>query len=98
VAQYQKALKANDPQANPGFISLEGYLVGRLTIMALQRLDGEVTREALLRLIEENGTFDLQGLTAKFGKGDNQGLEEVFLTIIQPDGSFKQVDRLTPAS
>jgi ABC-type branched-subunit amino acid transport system substrate-binding protein len=98
VAQYQKALKAYDPQANPGFISLEGYLVGRLTIMALQRLDGEVTREALLRLVEENGAFDLQGLMAKFGKGDNQGLEEVFLTIVQPDGSFKQVDRLTPAS
>jgi len=98
VAQYQKALKAYDPAANPGFISLEGYLVGRLTIMALQRIDGDVTREALLHVMEENGTFDLQGLMAKFGKGDNQGLEEVFLTIIQPDGSFKQVDRLTPAS
>ena len=35
---------------------------------------------------------------AQFGKGDNQGLDEVFLTIIQPDGSFRQVDRLTPAS
>jgi hypothetical protein len=87
-----------DPAAKPGFISLEGYLVGRLTIMALQRLDGEVTREALLRTIEENGAFDLQGLMAQFGKGDNQGLDQVFLTIIQPDGSFRQVDRLTPAS
>lgn len=98
VAQYQKAMASYDPAAKPGFISLEGYLVGRLTIMALQRLDGEVTREALLRTIEENGAFDLQGLMAQFGKGDNQGLDEVFLTIIQPDGSFKQVDRLTPAS
>jgi len=98
VAQYQKAMASYDPTAKPGFISLEGYLVGRLTIMALQRLDGEVTRDALLRAIEENGAFDLQGLMAQFGKGDNQGLDEVFLTIIQPDGSFRQVDRLAPAS
>ena len=88
VAQYQKAMASYDPAAKPGFISLEGYLVGRLTIMALQRVDGEVTREALLRAIEENGSFDLQGLMAQFGKGDNQGLDEVFLTIIQPDGSY----------
>jgi ABC-type branched-subunit amino acid transport system substrate-binding protein len=98
VAQYQKALKAYDPAVKPGFISLEGYLVGRLTIMALERLGPDVTREGLLRLIEENGTFDLEGLMAKFGPGDNQGLEEVFLTVIQRDGSFKQVVRLTPAS
>lgn len=98
VAQYQKALKAHDPEAKPGFISLEGYLVGRMTIMALHRIDGEVTREALLQSIESNGPFDLQGLMATFGDGDNQGLDEVFLTIIQRDGSFKQVDRLGPAS
>jgi branched-chain amino acid transport system substrate-binding protein len=98
VGQYQKAMASYDPAAKPGFISLEGYLVGRLTIMALQRLDGEVTRDALLRVIEENGAFDLHGLMAQFGKGDNQGLDDVFLTIIQPDGSFRQVDRLTPAS
>jgi hypothetical protein len=35
---------------------------------------------------------------ATFGDGDNQGLDEVFLTIIQRDGTFKQVDRLGPAS
>jgi branched-chain amino acid transport system substrate-binding protein len=98
VAQYQAGLTSYDPEAKPGFISLEGYLVGRLTIMALERIDGEITREALLRVFEENGAFDLQGLMAQFGAGDNQGLEDVFLTVIQPDGSFKQIDRLTPAS
>jgi branched-chain amino acid transport system substrate-binding protein len=98
VAQYQKALTTYNPKAKPGFISLEGYLVGRLTIMALQRVEGEITRQALLRAFEESGAFDLQGLMAQFHTGDNQGLDEVFLTVIQPDGSFKQVDRLTPAS
>jgi hypothetical protein len=45
-----------------------------MTIMALHRIDGEVTREALLQSIEKNGPFDLQGLMATFGDGDNQGL------------------------
>jgi len=98
VAQYQAALAAHDPQAKPGFISLEGYLVGRLTAMALTRIEGEVTREALARVFAESGTFDLQGLVARFGAGDNQGLEEVFLTVIQPDGTFRQIDRLMPGS
>ncbi len=98
VAQYQTALRAHDPQAKPGFISLEGYLVGRLTAMALAGIEGEVTREALAHAFAESGAFDLQGLVARFGAGDNQGLEEVFLTVIQPDGTFTQIDRLTPAS
>ena len=29
VARYQRALKSVNPSAKPGFVSLEGYLVGR---------------------------------------------------------------------
>src|SRR5262249_38737649 len=37
--RYQTALKAADANAQPGFISLEGYMVGRLVIAALERID-----------------------------------------------------------
>src|SRR5204862_6903356 len=39
VARYQKALKAAAPEAEFGFVSLEGYLVGRLVAEALSSLD-----------------------------------------------------------
>ena len=72
----------------PGFVSLEGYLIGRLVIDALQALDGDITREALLAKIYEVGTFDFDGVTLVYGPGDNQGMDQVFLTVIQGDGKF----------
>jgi ABC-type branched-subunit amino acid transport system substrate-binding protein len=94
VARYQKALKAANPDAQIGFVSLEGYMVGRLVIEALGKVKGPVTRAGLLSTIKEVGTFDLGGITLSYGPDDNQGMDQVFLTVIQADGSFKPVDRL----
>ena len=78
-----------------GFVSLEGYIVGRLTVMALETIEGEPTREALMKAITETGEFDLGGVILRYGPRDFQGMDEVFLTVIQPDGSFKSVERLS---
>jgi branched-chain amino acid transport system substrate-binding protein len=94
VASYQVALAALDPEAKPGFVSLEGYLVGRLVIEALKRVPGEPTREALLDAITSTGAFDLDGIELIYGPGKNQGMDQVFFTILQADGSFKPVTRL----
>ena len=94
VAQYQEALKAENADAEIGFVSLEGYMVGRLVVEALKKLEGPVTREKLLSTIKEVGTFDLGGVTLSYGPDDNQGMDQVFLTVIQADGSFKPVNRL----
>jgi ABC-type branched-subunit amino acid transport system substrate-binding protein len=97
VAAYQKAIKAADAKAEPGFVSLEGYMVGRLAIAALETMDGEPTRQGLLKALT-NGTIDLGGAKLTFGPNDNQGMDEVFLTVIQKDGGFKQVKTLTGRS
>jgi branched-chain amino acid transport system substrate-binding protein len=94
VASYQAALAALDPDAKPGFVSLEGYLVGRLVIEALKRVPGEPTREALLDAITSTGAFDLDGIELIYGPAKNQGMDQVFFTILQADGSFKPVTRL----
>jgi ABC-type branched-subunit amino acid transport system substrate-binding protein len=94
VAQYHAALKAADPKADPGFVSLEGYMVGKLVIQALEKTGDLVTRAGLLAAIREVGTFDLGGVTLSYGPNDSQGMDKVFLTVIQADGSYKAVDRL----
>ncbi len=94
VQQYQAAIEANDPGAEPNFVSLEGYIVGRLAVAALQQVQGEVTRETFLQAISETGSFDLGGVTLTYGPGDNQGFDQVFLTIVRSDGSFEAVERL----
>jgi branched-chain amino acid transport system substrate-binding protein len=95
VANYQAAIKAVDPQATPEFVSLEGYLVGRLAIAALEKAGPNPTREGILQTIKQSGKFDIGGLVMTFGPEKNQGLDQVFLTVIQPDGSFRSVEKLT---
>src|SRR5581483_10624605 len=48
VGRYQAALKALNPELQPGFVSLEGYIVGRVMIEGLAKVDGEPTRKAFL--------------------------------------------------
>jgi branched-chain amino acid transport system substrate-binding protein len=93
VARYQAAIRAADPNAQPGFVTLEGYMVGRLVIAALEKLDGEPTRKALLDTVFHN-SFDLGGSKLVYGENDNHGMDDVFLTVIQADGTFMPVSNL----
>jgi ABC-type branched-subunit amino acid transport system substrate-binding protein len=95
VGRYQAALKSMKADAVPGFVSLEGYMVGRLVIMALEKIDGDITRKALLEAVAKTGTFDLGGVQLAYGPDNNRGSSHVFLTVIQPDGSFQPVEKLT---
>jgi ABC-type branched-subunit amino acid transport system substrate-binding protein len=94
VAGYQAALKMISPDAQPGFVSLEGYLVGRAIIAALGKIDGMPTRQAFTEIVRKSGGFDLGGIKLTYGETNNRGSDQVFLTMIQPDGSFKPIDRL----
>ena len=94
VGRYQASLKANAPDAQPGFVSLEGYLVGRAIISALEKVSGDLTRQALIEAVQKAGTLDLDGFKLLYGPSNNRGSDQVFLTVIQADGSFKAVDRL----
>ena len=93
VAAYQTAITAANPNAKPGFVSLEGYMVGRLVVEALKRIPGEPTREALLDAIAKS-PFDLGGVVLKFGADKNQGSNQVYFTVLQADGSFRPVSKL----
>jgi ABC-type branched-subunit amino acid transport system substrate-binding protein len=94
VADYQAAIKKADPQAEPEFVSLEGYLVGRLAIAALDKAGKNVTRESFVKVIKETGKFDIGGLIMTYGPEDNEGLDKVFMTIIQADGTFKPIEKM----
>jgi ABC-type branched-subunit amino acid transport system substrate-binding protein len=93
VQRYQAALRAVDDKAQPGFVSLEGYMVGRLVIAALEQLDGEPTRKAMMEKLTK-GMIDIDGVKLTFGPDDNQGMDQVFVTVLNKDGTFKAVERL----
>ncbi|AWM09115.1 MULTISPECIES: ABC transporter substrate-binding protein [Bradyrhizobium] len=94
VADYQDAQKAFDPTLTPDFVSLEGYLSGRLAAAALEKAGPNPTRANLLRTINDVGRFDISGSVVTVGMRMIDTPPKVFLTVIQKDGTFRAVDRL----
>ena len=94
VAAFHAALKAYEADAEPGFVSLEGYLAGRLAIEGLQRCGPDLSRECFLNAIRGAGTINIDGMELQYGSGDNQGSDAVFLTVLGRDGEYQQVTRL----
>ena len=100
VAAYQAALREIDPDAVPGFVSLEGYIAGRLAIAGLEQCGSAVSRDCFLNSILGADELDIDGFTMNFGDGesiteDNQGSDAVFVTQIGPDGAYRSIETLT---
>ena len=103
VASYTAALAAYDPGAEPGFVSLEGYIAGRMAIAGLETCGVHLTRDCFLENILGAGQFDIDGFTVDFGTEDNrsvdnQGSDAVFLTAIDANGSYRSVSTLEEVS
>jgi ABC-type branched-subunit amino acid transport system substrate-binding protein len=94
VRRYRDALVAFSPDSQPGFLSLEGYLIGRFVVESLRNTGPELTREKFLTAIYDVGEFDLDGLVLAYGPGDNQGMEGVYMTVIGSGGRFGRVSNV----
>jgi hypothetical protein len=94
VKSYRAALAALGGDNKPGFVSLEGYLVGRTVISVLGKIDGAPTRANFVETVTKTGAIDLGGLTLHYGSGDNQGLDTVYLTVLGADGKYQPVTAL----
>ncbi len=94
VASYRRALTEYDPLLRPGFVSLEGYMAGRLAIAGLERCGPDLTRTCFREAILGAASIGIDDFELSYGDGDNQGSDEVFLTVIGSDGLYYPVGRL----
>ena len=94
---YRRALAAHAPEARPGFVSFEGYLAGRLAIVALELCGQRPDRTCFLDGLRRLEAVDLDGFELRYGAADNQGSEAVFLTVIGDDGRYHPVETLRDA-
>lgn len=95
VAQYQEALQAINTSSKPSFVSLEGYLAGRIAIEGLQLAGPAPTRKGFLQALVRAGDMDLGGFRLRYGVDDNQGSDRVYLTRIDDKGRFQAVDKMS---
>ena len=94
VSSYLQALSSFDRFADPGFVSFEGYLAGRLAIEGLKRCGTNVDRGCFLDILDNSEEIDIDGFKLRFGD-DNQGSDEVFITVIGDDGEYYPVSALS---
>jgi ABC-type branched-subunit amino acid transport system substrate-binding protein len=67
-----------------GWVSLEGYIVGKLWLTGMSNVQGRITRAKFLAAVRGR-KFDLGGLKLDFSS-DNQGSDLVVLTSLTSDG------------
>ena len=67
-----------------GYVSLEGYIVGKMWLEIMSSVSGPVTREEFLRAVKGR-RFNLGGIALDFTT-DNQGSDLVVLTHLTEDG------------
>ena len=96
VDSYLEALSEYDADAVPGFVSLEGYLAGRLAIAGLERCGADPSRQCFLDSLLNGGQFDIDGFPLSYSDGDsdNQGSDTVFVTVIGSDGNYHPIRTL----
>ena len=91
---YLAALQANSRRASPSFVSFEGYLAGRLAIAGLERTGPRLDRADFLRQVLQGPPIDLNGFRLSYGGDDNQGSDQVFLTVIGPSLGYEAAQRM----
>ncbi len=90
VGHYRKLLARLFPETVPGFVSLEGYLAGRLVVNILESCGESPDRACFLESMSHDRVIDLGGFPIRFGN-DNQGSDSVYLTVVDDQGRYRKV-------
>ncbi|MCC9657537.1 ABC transporter substrate-binding protein [Rhodopirellula sp. JC737] len=87
VRQYRAAMRAHSPDVPFSFVSLEGYIVGRIMVQAIDSIEGDITRSRITEALEALGSFDLGlGTPLTLGPDDHQASGRVWPVMIGADG------------
>lgn len=84
IREYRRAMLKYQRDFPINFISLEGYIAGKLFGKIARSVPGKLSRESFIQTLQEIGHFDLDGVTLEFGDNDHQGMSLTYLTTIYP--------------
>ena len=93
VQRFQDALDPRRAAERPGFVSLEGWLVGNLLAEGLRRAGKDLDTDKLVAALEGIRDLDLGiGARLAFSSGEHQASHKVWGTALQADGSYRQIE------
>ncbi len=88
VGEYQKMMKQYAPDEPLSFASLEGFVVGKITVEALKRAGPKPTREKVLKALNSMGELDLGGVYVNYTQKERKGWGGVDLCVMGPNGKL----------
>jgi ABC-type branched-subunit amino acid transport system substrate-binding protein len=88
VFEYQRLMKQYAPNEPLSFSSLEGFVVGKITVAALKRAGKNPTREKVLKALTNMGELDLGGVYVNYSPKARNGWGGVDLTVIGANGKL----------
>ena len=96
--EYRRDLQEFAPGAEPGFVSLEGYIVARIFVEGLRRAGPEVDRESIIDALLSIRDLDIGlGTPINYTRESYQGSQTVWPTVIRND-RFEPFDFASPAT
>jgi ABC-type branched-subunit amino acid transport system substrate-binding protein len=93
LMRYRAALEKYAPGEKPGSTSLEAWIGAQIFLEALRRAGRDLDTAHLVAALEGIRDWDIGiGAPITFGSADHQGSDVVFGWLLQPDGSYRQVE------
>jgi ABC-type branched-subunit amino acid transport system substrate-binding protein len=91
--RFREAMGRHGGAEPPGFLALEGWLVGQVLVEGLRRAGPDLDAERFVAALEEVRELDVGiGTPVSFSPERHQASSKVWGTVLQPDGSWKQID------
>jgi ABC-type branched-subunit amino acid transport system substrate-binding protein len=94
VLQYKDALAKYFPnEADPDYVSFEGYVVAKVLIEALKKAGPDFDTETLTSTLEEMRDIDFGlGTRLNFTRADHQASHQVWGTVLDSNGLYQYLE------
>ena len=93
VLEYRSTLAKYFPGEQSDYVSLEGYIAGKLMIEALKRNGPQLDTERLVATLEGLRNLDIGlGTPISFGQSEHQGVHKVWGTQLDENGRYQPID------
>jgi serine/threonine protein kinase len=93
VLEYRERLARYFPAEQPGFVSLEGYIVARVLCAGLEKVGPDLTTERLVEALETIQGLDFGiGTKISFGPSEHQASHKVWAITLDEQGQFRDLD------
>ncbi len=93
AGRFREAMARYGGGERPGFLAFEGWIVGHVLVEGLRRAGRDLDSDKLVAALEGIRDLDLGiGTKISFGPQEHQGSHKVWGTMLQADGTWKQID------